>query len=443
MSLYGSKQQKNKKRGSQEGSPEINRMILFAESPNGSPEINRMVLFADSPQKKFLIESPDGSPEINRMVLFADSLDERSPQTKGSPKRSPQTRWSPMRSLSGRSPMSSPQTRWSPMRSLAGGSPSKRSLRRTIQKGSESPQKEKFIETYFECSPIVESKSAKPLDSLYRFCKNLVKDNVFTLSPQPPIPSSSPIIGRGSLFSVRGPISPNRVPNRVEKTASIKSNQCANLDPESTSSACMTKKDMLELLHAIRKSHGNPQVAKVFAMRFSHVKKDEGVLIVEQEACSPLPKNMEGLIGLIKCVIELYQAGLTISDIKRANFMVTAEGLIVCVDPDLRESKKGVYKLVASGEYIHTIGFDVSEQFKQLILVFLETLGHPIVGDRKSAFRALYQQKGLLKSINLLSSEKSIYETTIEDFREVLRNIGLSEKDNAYLVGLLTPRSFQ
>jgi hypothetical protein len=281
----------------------------------------------------------------------------------------------------------------------------------------------------------MEAKSAKALDSLKEFCKNLTKDKVFTPSPQPPIQSSSPIIGTGSFFSVRNGISPKT----VEKTAKIGSNQRANLDPESTSSACMTKKDMLELLHAIRKSHGNPHVARVFGMKFSHLKKDDGVLIVEQEACSPLPKNSDGLIGMIQCINALYRACLPVSDVKPANFMVTDDRGVVCVDLDLREQKKGVYKLVASGEYTHTIGFDMSSQFQQLLLVFLETLGHPVVGDRKSAFRALYQQTGLLKSLGLLSSENSISQTTIEDFAEVLGNIGLSEEDNAYLVGLIVP----
>lgn len=314
-------------------------------------------------------------------------------------------------------------------------SPSKIYIRKTIQKASEFPQKEKFIEQHFVCSPNMEAKSAKALDSLKELCDNLKKDNVFTPSPQPHIQSPSPIIGRGSFFKVRKGVSPKR----VEKTANIGSNQRANLDPESTSSACMTKKDMLELLHAIRKSHGNPHVAIVFAMKFSHLKKDDGVLIVEQEECSPLPKNMDGLLGLIQCVIALHKSGLPVSDVKPANFMIRDDGCVVCVDLDLRKPKKGIYKLVASGEYTHTIEYDVSEQFKQLLLVFLETLGYPIVGERKSAFRALYQQKGLLQSYGLLSSDNSVSETRIEDFCEVLRNIGLSEEDNDYLVGLIVP----
>lgn len=313
-------------------------------------------------------------------------------------------------------------------------SPSKMYIRRTIQKDSDSPKKEKFIQQHFVCSPNMEAKSAKPLNSLKEFYANLVEDKVLTPSPQPPVQSSSPIIGIGSFFIVRNGISHKT----VEKTAKIGSNQCANLDPASTFSACMTKKNVLELLNAIQKSHGNPHVARVFAMKFSHLKKDDGILIVDQEECFPLPQNMAVLLGLIQCVIALHKSGLPVSDVKPANFMVTLDGRIVCVDLELRDPKKGV-KFVTSGEYTHTIGFDVSEQFKQLILVFLETLGYPIVGERKSAFRALYQQKGLLQSYRLLSSENSVSETTIDDFAEVLRNIGLSEEDIAYIVGLLTP----
>jgi hypothetical protein len=201
----------------------------------------------------------------------------------------------------------------------------------------------------------------------------------------------------------------------------------------------MTKKDMLELLDSIRKSHGNPQVARVFAMKFSHLKKDHGVLIVEQEACSPLPQNKATLLGLIQCVIALYRAGLPVSDVKSSNFMVTDEGRVVCVDLDLRDKKNGVYKLVASGEYVHYVKDNVSSQFQQLLLVFLETLGHPIVGERKPAFRALYEEKSLLQRYGLLSSEKSISETTLDDFREVLGKVGLSKEDIAYLVGLIVP----
>ena len=296
-------------------------------------------------------------------------------------------------------------------------------------------KEEEFVRTNYICSPMSPIKSAGSLNPLKEFCSNLVGDGIFAISPQAYPQPTSPPSGEGSFFLVH----PGKSPNTVEKIADFGSNNSKkDLGPK-PSRALMTKTDFLALLDAIRRSHGNPQVVKTYEMYFSHVSKDNGVLTLVQEECSPLPKNMDGLLGLIQCVIALYRAGLPISDVKPANFMVTDDGRVVCVDLDLRESKKGVYKLVASGEYTHTIGFDVSEQFKQLLLVFLETLGNPIVGERKSAFSALYQQTGLLKSLGLLSSDKSISETTIDDFVEVLRNISLSKEDIAYLVGLIVP----
>jgi len=293
---------------------------------------------------------------------------------------------------------------------------------------------ENFVPTHYMCSPTILVESASSLNPLNKFCSNLEKDGVFKTSPQPPQPTS-PQIGNGSFFSVHN----GKSSKSVQKIAGVGSNVKAKLDPTSSSKALMTKTDVLALLDAIRRSHENPQVVKTYEMYFSHVSKDNGVLTLVQEECSPLPQNMAGLLSLIKCVVELHKSGLPVSDVKPANFMVSLDGRIVCVDLDLREPKKGVYKLVVSGEYTHTIGFDVAEQFKQLLLVFLETLGHPIVGDRKTAFRALYQQKGLLQSYGLLSSEYSVSETRIEDFCEVLQKIGLFEEDIAYLVGLIVP----
>ena len=294
---------------------------------------------------------------------------------------------------------------------------------------------EEFVPTNYICSPMSPIKSAGPLNPLNDFCLNLVSDGIFAISPQAYQQPTSPPSGEGSFFLVH----PGKSPITVQKVADIGSNNSKkDLGPK-PSRALMTKTDFLALLDAIRRSDGTPQVVKTYEMYFSHVSKDNGVLAIVQEECSPLPQNIEGLIGLIHCIIALYRADLPVSDVKPANFMVTAEGLIVCVDLDLRKMKNRVYKLVTSGEYTHTIEFDVSEQFKQLILVFLETLGYPIVGERKSAFRALYQQKGLLQSYSLLSSDRSVYETTLDDFHEVLRKIGLSEEDIAYLVGLIVP----
>ena len=296
-------------------------------------------------------------------------------------------------------------------------------------------EEEEFIPKDYICSPMSPIKSAGPLDKLKNFCWNLMYDGIFTTSPQSYPQPKSPPSGEGSFFLVH----PGKSPNTVEKIADFGSNNSKkDLGPK-PSRALMTKTDFLALLDAIRRSHGNPQVVKTYEMYFSHVSKDNGVLTLVQEECYPLPKNMDGLLGLIQCVIALYRAGLPVSDVKPANFMVTDDGRVVCVDLELRELKNRVYKLVASGEYTHTIGFDVSEQFKQLLLIFLENLGYPIVGERKSAFRALYQQKGLLQSYGLLSSENSVSETSIDDFIEVLRKIGLSDEDITYLVGLIVP----
>jgi hypothetical protein len=284
------------------------------------------------------------------------------------------------------------------------------------------------------CSPNNLVKSAEPLNPLNKFCSNLKKDGVFTESQQPYHQSTSPPIGQGSFFFVR-----IGSPNTVQKTAKVGSNNSKKGLGTSQSMKLMTKTHVLDLLNAIRKSHGNPHVVKTFEMYFSHTSENNGVLTLVQEKCFPLPKNMSGLLGLIQCVIALYRAGLPVSDVKPANFMVRDDGSVVCVDIDLREPKKGVYKLVASGEYAHTIGLDVSEQFQQLLLVFVEIVDQPIVGDRKDIFLKIYQPTGILKSLGLLSLDKSVSKTTIEDFAEVLRNIGLSDEDIAYLIGLLTP----
>ena len=292
-----------------------------------------------------------------------------------------------------------------------------------------------FVQKYYGCSPITHVKSAGSLDPLNQFCLNLANDKVLTELPEAYPQPTSQLIADGSTSKVYEGTSLNT----VEKIANVGSNTEKNLDPKSSNRANMTKTDLLALFDAIRRSHGNPQVVKTFEMYLSHVSKDNGVLTIVQDKCFPLPKNMAGLLGLIQCVIALHRSGLPVSDVKYANFMISSDGSVVCVDLDLRKSKKGVYKIVASGEYTHCVKDNVSPQFQQLLLVVLETLGHPIVGDRKPAFRALYEEKGLLQGYSLLSSDRSVFETTIDDFAEVLRNIGLSEEDIAYLVGLIVP----
>jgi hypothetical protein len=123
------------------------------------------------------------------------------------------------------------------------------------------------------------------------------------------------------------------------------------------------------------------------------------------------------------------------TDLKRDNFGKDNNGSVKLFDFDLKifVSTKAC-SFIKSGEFQH----DGNPMFRQFLLMLMDFY-RKIEENRKSEFAKLNKQAGLLKSLGLLSSEKSISETTIEDFAEVLRNIGLSEEDNAYLVGLLTP----
>jgi hypothetical protein len=117
------------------------------------------------------------------------------------------------------------------------------------------------------------------------------------------------------------------------------------------------------------------------------------------------------------------------------NFGMGKNGIVKWFDFDLKEVnlKKG-FSFIKSGEFQQ----NGNPMFQQFILMLMEFYC-PIGLDRNRAFGELNQQKGLLQKYGLLSSERSISETDIGDFAEVLRNIGLSEEDIAYLVGLIVP----
>ena len=118
-------------------------------------------------------------------------------------------------------------------------------------------------------------------------------------------------------------------------------------------------------------------------------------------------------------------------------------GQVVWFDFDFGTVNKKKPSIVSSGDF----QFDGNELFQRLLLALIELFcppitsffSPPLIRDRKDVFRILNQQKGLLQRYGLLSSEKSISETTIDDFAEVLRNIDLSKEDIAYLVGLIVP----
>ena len=206
-------------------------------------------------------------------------------------------------------------------------------------------------------------------------------------------------------------------------------------------------KSLLSFLNASNKCLGDPNCAKISKMLITQNPNGMWMMWVEQEKCSPL--TYDDAKAILECFIALLRKflpnGVYPKDFKFLNFGKNTSGQVVWFDFDFgKDSRnKPVPSVVSSGDF----QFDGNEQFKRMLLALIELFCHPIkslfnpplVKDRKDVFRILNEQKGLLQSYSLLSSEKSISETTIKDFAEVLRNIGLSEEDNAYLVGLLTP----
>ena len=274
-------------------------------------------------------------------------------------------------------------------------------------------------------SPIPEMKTRVPLEELL---VSLSESNV--ISPVPKTGrriSSTPVLGTGSFATVSS--SPNS-PDCVLKTYKLGAN-----GKKSSSSPKVDNTMMLRMLGAFNRCNRIPGCARVDSIQFSK-KGDDWEMNVKQEMCSVLSNN--NLKAFLECVVALLREfipkGQYPTDIKKANFGMK-NNKVVWFDFDFKDLKKGkVPSLVSSGEF----QFEGNELFQQLLLVLLD-FNEEIKGDRKEIFRDLNQQKGLLQKHGLLSSEKSISETTIEDFVEVLRNIGLSEEDNAYLVGLIVP----
>lgn len=211
-------------------------------------------------------------------------------------------------------------------------------------------------------------------------------------------------------------------------------------------------KELLSFLIASNKCLGDPNCAKVSKTRISQNPNGTWMMCVEQERCSPL--TSKDAKRFLECFIALFRkflpSGVYPKDFKMSNFGKNASGQVVWFDFDFGNVKKKmqVPNMVSSGDF----QFDGNEQFQRLLLALIELFCHPItsffhpplIKDRKDVFRVLNKEKGLLQKYGLLSSDKSVSETTIEDFAKVLRNIGLSEEDITYLVGLITlPASSQ
>ena len=206
-------------------------------------------------------------------------------------------------------------------------------------------------------------------------------------------------------------------------------------------------KELLRFLIASNKCLGNPNCAKVSGITMCQTPDGSWRMCVEQEKCSPLTR--EDATRVLECFIALLQKFLPSrvypKDFKVSNFGKNASGQVVWFDFDFGtvNKKKPVPSIVSSGDF----QFDGNEQFQRWLLALIELFcppitsffREPLIKDRKDVFRVLNQQKGLLQRYGLLSSEKSVSETTIDDFIEVLRRLCLSEEDISYLVGLIVP----
>ena len=247
------------------------------------------------------------------------------------------------------------------------------------------------------------------------------------------ISPSTPVLGTGSFATVSS--SPNS-PKCVLKTYKLG----ANGKKSNSSSPKVDNTMLLRMLGALNSSKQIPECcAQVDSITISQ-NGDDWEMNIKQQKCSELSNDAK---PLLECVVALLRKfvpkGQYPTDIKKSNFGFNEDGQAVWFDFDFKEVKKGkIPSLVSSGEF----QFEGNEQFKQLLLVLLDFFIE-IKEDRKEIFRELNQQKGLLQKYRLLSSDRSIYETEIDDFAEVLQKIELSEEDIAYLVGLLTPRSSQ
>jgi hypothetical protein len=239
------------------------------------------------------------------------------------------------------------------------------------------------------------------------------------------IPSTKKPIKSGSFFG----FSPSSDGSCAIKTATVAG---------SNGNGTLDKKGLVKIINNTSMCNDSPECAKVNSFHIDHTEKENKAnIIIFQELCQPL--QIGDCLPFLLCVISLLKwlikKGFYSTDLKRDNFGRGWDGNVKWFDFDLKKfvSTKAC-SFIKSGEFQH----DGNPMFHQFILMLMDFF-RQIEENRKSEFAKINQQKGLLKSLNLLSSEKSISETTIEDFAEVLRNIGLSEQDITYLVGLLTP----
>lgn len=294
-------------------------------------------------------------------------------------------------------------------------------------KGKEK-EKEKeefpFVPATYEVNLTQHAPSVGIKTPMPKFFKGL--ENAGSISPKTtPIPSTGEQTTRGSFFG----FSPSPDGFHAIKTATVAgSNEEGPLD----------KKRFVKIINNTVICNGSPQCATVHSFQVDHTKKENKAdITIVQELCQPL--QIGEALPFLGCVISLSKwlipKGFYQTDVKKDNFGKDKDGNVKWFDFDLKEfvSTKAC-SLIKSREFQHN-GNPMFQQFLLMLMDFYRQIEE----NRKSEFAKLNEQAGLLKSLGLLSSERSISETTIDDFAKVLRNIGLSEEDIAYLVGLLTP----
>ena len=256
-----------------------------------------------------------------------------------------------------------------------------------------------------------------------QFFKGL--ENAGSISPTTTqIPSTREPTKNGSFFG----FSQSSDGSNAIKTATVGSNGVGTLD----------KKRFVKIINDTCVCNDSPQCASVSSFLIDHTQKENKADVsIVQELCDPL--QIGNALPFLLCVISLLKwlipKGFYPTDLKRDNFGKDKDGNVKWFDFDLKEfvSTKAC-SFIKSGEFQH----DGNPMFQQFLLMLMDFY-RQIDENRKSEFAKLNKQTGLLQSYGLLSSENSVSETSIEDFCEVLGNVGLSDTDIAYLVGLLTP----
>ena len=353
----------------------------------------------NSPPKRRCDESPDGSP-IKGTALFRN-LDE--PSTIMEPPKMPTA---PRKTKLGL-PNVEKQV------DLVGN------IRKKEEKDEEFP----FVPAVYDVNLTKTAPSDGIRTPMPKFFKRL--ENAGSISPTTtPIPSTRKPMKNGCFLE----FSTSLDGLDAIKTATVGSNGVGTLG----------KDKLIEIINNTSVCNNSPQCASVSSFQIDYTRDEKRAnVIIVQELCQPL-QNGDALPFLL-CVISLLKwliaKGFYPTDLKRDNFGKDKDGNVKWFDFDLKEYKLNkACSLIKSGEFQH----DGNPMFQQFLLMLMDFY-RQIEENRKSEFAKLNKQAWLLQSYGLLSSNRSVSETTIDDFVEVLRNIGLSEEDIAYLVSLLTP----